>query len=72
LRFGSGVVRNEDGVEVFRGIIDGDREDARTEALASICCVGVFGMGGGPCKVDIRFILLASVGLTVLAPSPVA
>jgi len=29
-RLGSGVVREEDGVEIFRGSIDGDREEART------------------------------------------
>jgi hypothetical protein len=29
-RFGSGVVRDEDGVEILRGSIEGDREEART------------------------------------------
>jgi hypothetical protein len=33
LRFGSGVVRDEDGVEVvFRGSIDGERDEERTSA----------------------------------------
>lgn len=71
-RLGSGVVRDEEGVEVFRGSIEGEREDALTEVVGSDCWVGVLGMGGAPCIMDIRFILLASVGLTVLAPSPVA
>lgn len=31
---------------------------------------GVCGSGGTPCKVESLFIRLASVGLTVLAPSP--
>ena len=31
---------------------------------------GVCGNGGTPCKVESLFILLASVGLTVLAPNP--
>jgi hypothetical protein len=33
---------------------------------------GAFFNGGAVCKTDNRFALLASVGLTVLAPSPVA
>lgn len=32
----------------------------------------MFGIGGGPCKIDNRFARRASVGLTVLAPSPLA
>jgi len=72
--FGSGVVRDDDGVEVFRGNIDGERDEERTSAAGG-------GGGGGfmtwevLCEcgiVDIRFILRVSVGLMVLAPSPVA
>jgi hypothetical protein len=33
---------------------------------------GVLGIGGGPCNTDNLFALRASVGLTVLAPRPVA
>jgi len=31
--FGSGVARDEEGVEILRGNMDGDREDARTSAF---------------------------------------
>lgn len=68
---GSGVVLCEEGVAVFRGSIEGDREDGRGS---------VNGGGGRGSKimellaelgmVDILFIRCASVGLTVLAPSP--
>ena len=72
LRLISGVVREDEGVEVFRGSIDGDRDDARpTSTLSGWGVDGLFGTGGA-WKVDRRFARLASVGLTVLAPSPVA
>ena len=71
LRFISGVVRDEDGVGTFLGSIEGDRDAARVGA--SGCGVGgVFGIGGAVCIMDNRFARLASVGLTVLAPKPVA
>lgn len=68
-RLGSGVVREDEGVGIFLGSIDGEREEVRLEISG---CGGVFGMGGAFCKTDNRFALLASVGLMVLAPSPVA
>jgi hypothetical protein len=72
LRLISGVVREDEGVDVFRGNMGGDREDARPVGAWSGWGVdGLFGIGGA-WKVDIRFARLASVGLTVLAPSPVA
>ena len=57
--------------------MDGDREVARISVGS---CVGRAGDGGCDsvcvvcvwCIVDIRFILLVSVGLMVLAPRPVA
>jgi hypothetical protein len=78
LRCRSGVVREDDGVpEVRRGIIEGDFDSALSVGLF----IDTGGGGGGvdtwprltDCgMVDIRFILLVSVGLIVLAPSPVA
>lgn len=68
----------DDGVGVFRGRIEGDREEVRTAEASGWVVGGVFGIGGAflsegvVCKTDKRFALLASVGLTVLAPSPVA
>lgn len=72
---GSGVVLWDDGVEVLRGSIEGDREAGRSDAG-----------GGGGCKAielfsdswtvwgsgmkDRLFNLCVSVGLTVLAPKP--
>ena len=68
LRLGSGVVREEDGVSVFRGIAGGDASHG-----GSACTMGgVYGMGGGFGIMDILFILRASVGLIVRAPRPVA
>ena len=67
----SGVVLDEEGVDIFLGNIEGDLEDVRIADISG-CVGGVFGIGGTPCKIDIRFALRASVGLTVLAPSPVA
>lgn len=70
--FMSGVVLEEDGVGTFLGNIDGDLEDVLI-ILASGCGVGgVLGIGGALCKIERRFARLASVGLTVLAPRPVA
>jgi hypothetical protein len=72
LRLMSGVVREDEGVDVFRGNMEGDREDARPAGGWSGWGVeGWFGIGGA-WKVDKRFARLASVGLTVRAPSPVA
>ena len=68
LRLGSGVVREEDGVTLFRGITGGD---GSVGVLA--CGVGgVNGIGGGFGIIDILFNLRASVGLIVRAPRPVA
>lgn len=69
----SGVVRAEDGVaEALRGIMDGDLESARVSVA--------IGGGGGtlvtwlrlwePGNMDIRCMRFVSVGLIVLAPSP--
>lgn len=67
----SGVVREDDGVDTLRGSIEGERE--RERRLSSGCGVGgVFGIGGAGCIIDNRFARRASVGLIVLAPSPVA
>ena len=68
LRFRSGVVREEEGVSLFRGITGGDGSDG-----VSACGVGgVYGNGGGFGIMDILFNLRASVGLIVRAPRPVA
>lgn len=68
LRLGSGVVREEDGVSLLRGITGGDGSDG-----GSACGVGgVYGIGGGFGIIDILFNLRASVGLIVRAPRPVA
>lgn len=67
----SGVVRDDEGVETFRGNIDGDREDVRW-FMSGWGVGGVLGMGGAGCITDSLFARLASVGLIVLAPSPVA
>jgi hypothetical protein len=72
----SGVVREDEGVDIFLGSKDGDLEEFRRVAIAVFISGwgvgGVLGMGGGFCKTDSRFALRASVGLTVLAPRPVA
>ena len=68
----------DDGVGVFRGSTEGDRDDVRITEASAWGVGGVFGIGGAFfnegvfCKTDKRFALLASVGLTVLAPSPLA
>ena len=68
LRLGSGVVREEDGVTLFREITGGEGSDG-----GSACGVGgVYGIGGGFGIIDIRFKMRASVGLIVRAPRPVA
>lgn len=75
LRFGSGVVREEDGVTLFRGIKDGEGAACRpVEGGGSICegVGGVNGIGGGLGIIDILLSLRASVGLIVRAPKPVA
>lgn len=59
-------------METFLGSIEGDLDDVRLKFASGWVLGGVFGMGGGFCKIDKRFALRASVGLTVLAPSPVA
>lgn len=48
--FGSGVVRDEDGVDVLRGSIEGDFDVARMAELRSTGWLvgGVCGIGGGP------------------------
>ena len=55
-------------MEVFRGIIDGERECERVSMLTG----GPF-VWEGACEgcIDIRFILCVSVGEIVLAPRPV-
>ena len=70
----SGVVRDEEGVDTFRGNIDGDLEEVRIfdKSTWGLGVGGVLGMGGAFCRIDNRFALRASVGLTVRAPSPVA
>lgn len=72
--FGSGVVRLDDGVTLFRGIIEGEGTAERGLIVNPVsCCVGdPRGIGGGCGMRDILFIRLASVGLMVLAPNPVA
>jgi hypothetical protein len=71
--FGSGVVLDEDGVEVvLRGSIDGDRDEARTSFGGSgVVEVNTWVVSLGWC-IDIRFALRVSVGLIVRAPRPVA
>ncbi len=62
----SGVVLEDDGVALFLGIIVGLAGADRSDSTA----VGIAGGGGVFTIVDNRFSLLASVGLTVLAPNP--
>lgn len=73
LRFKSGVVREEQGVEILRGSMEGERDAERTSADNG----GGFGRPGAGAGLwewcnDSRFIRLVSVGLMVLAPRPVA
>lgn len=73
LRLGSGVVRADDGVILFRGIGAGDVAGSGLVEKGSACgVVGVWGTGGALGMIDILFILRASVGLMVRAPRPVA
>lgn len=73
LRLGSGVVRADDGVTLFRGIWEGEVADRGFDKKGSGCGVGgVWGIGGALGMMDILFILRASVGLMVRAPKPVA
>lgn len=66
--FGSGVVLWEDGVDVFRGIMDGERE----LGLGSEVAGWIFATCDKLCGwcMDIRFSRCASVGEIVLAPKP--
>lgn len=67
----SGVVREEAGVGILRGNMDGERDEGRDVANG----IGAVGTGAGAWEGwlwDIRFINFVSVGLTVLAPKPVA
>lgn len=68
LRLGSGVVREEDGVSLFREITGGDGSDGGSACRGG----GVYGIGGGFGIMDILFNMRASVGLIVRAPRPVA
>lgn len=72
LRLGSGVVRFDEGVTLFRGGMEGDwAVDCGRGWGGSGCGVGgVYGIGGG--IVERRFSRLASVGLIVRAPNPEA
>lgn len=71
--FGSGVVREEEGVDVLRGAEDGDLETARISGTMGDCTTVTWGVPPGTRPlVDIRFIRRVSVGLIVRAPSPVA
>lgn len=74
LRLGSGVVREDEGVTLLRGINGGDGADGipADEGVSGWGVVGVKGIGGGLAFIDILFILRASVGLIVLAANPVA
>ena len=73
-RFGSGVVRLDDGVTLFRGIIEGESATERrpNEGGSGKFTGGVCGSGGALGIIERRFILRASVGLIVRAPKPVA
>jgi hypothetical protein len=68
----------DDGVGVLRGNAEGERDEVRIIEASGWVVGGVFGIGGAFfnngafCKTDNRFALLASVGLIVLAPRPVA
>lgn len=45
--FGSGVVLDEDGVEIFRGSIDGERDDARISGAKGKGLIDTWAAGGG-------------------------
>jgi hypothetical protein len=64
------VVRDDPGVGIILGSIDGDRGEARKVDTSG--WGGVSGIGGAFWRTDNRFARRASVGLTVLAPSPLA
>lgn len=67
------MVLDEEGVTLFRGIREGDwAEDRGREGTRSVCIGGVCGRGGGCGIIERRFMRLASVGLIVRAPKPVA
>lgn len=68
----SGVVRDEEGVDVFRGSIEGERDEARRSDVGRGWVDTGGGMRGVLGMMDMRFIRLVSVGLMVLAPRPVA
>lgn len=68
-------MREEEGVEIFRGSIEGERDEERMSAAESGGGFGrIGGAGDWPCVwcIDRRFNRLVSVGLMVLAPRPVA
>lgn len=65
-------MRADEGVTLFRGIIEGDGAEERGRGEFNSSWVGErCGIGGGLGTRDIRFILRASVGEIVLAPRPV-
>ena len=68
----SGVSRAEDGVLLaLRGIMDGDRAAILMSGIGSGCGLRIGrAVGRGGCIIDKRLRRLASVGLTVRAPSP--
>lgn len=80
-RLASGVVRDEEGVKDLRGSMEGERDEARVSLASGR---GTLDSCWAPSRqltplaralggmTDMRFSLRASVGLTVLAPRPVA
>ncbi len=68
------MVREEDGVMLFRGNMGGDGAMLRVTVVGVSGCgvCGVDGTPGGVGIIDILFNLRASVGLIVRAASPVA
>ena len=79
MRFGSGVVLEDDGVRLFRFAVLGDCADDlglmggnSGWGVGGACEMRFCGRGGAGGMMDIRFNLRASVGLIVRAPSPVA
>lgn len=73
-RFGSGVVREDDGVILFLGIMDGEGAAFRDidVGVSGWGVGGVKGIGGIVGIIESLFILRASVGLIVRAAKPVA